>query len=374
MKICIDISQIVYPGGVGAYTKKLVENLLKIDRKNQYLLFAYSLRKKYFFENFTKSLSKYHNWRQKFFVFPISLVEPLANKFRWPRLEKLVGKVDIYHASDWVQFPAEAKIVTTVHDLAPIIYSQYHDKKIINVHRRRLELARTYADSIIVVSENTKKDFLKLYPYPEEKIKVIYEAPAISPDLSKEPLNRHSQDVLPKKPYILTVSSLNPRKNIKKLIQAFTIFRQKHSLYDLIVVGDFGWGERFDNHTHIRFINHVSQKRLAEHYRGAELFVYPSLYEGFGLPVLEAMSFGVPVVTSNASSLPEIAGDAAVLVDPTSTQAIVNGMEKALGEKNKLIRLGRERIKQFSWVKCAIKTLSVYNSLVSKSEIRISKT
>lgn len=357
MRVAIDISQIIFSGGVGKYTRSLVKNLLKIDHKNKYLLLGYSLRQGDVFSEFASSLKKekLNNFELKKYPLPTSFLEPLVNSWRLPKLQALVGQVDIYHSSDWLQFRSKAKIVTTLHDLAPIILPQYHHKKIIKVFKRRLKLLKD-CKAIIAVSKNTKNDFLDHYDYLDSKIHVVYEAPVIKPK-NKKVLSKTKQK------YVLTVSSLNPRKNIKRLLQAFAIFKQQHPEYKLVVIGAFGWGEKYQNNVDVKFLSKVGKKELIDWYQGAELFLYPSLYEGFGLPVLEAMSFALPVVTSKTSSLAEIAGDAAVLVDPKKVRDIAVGMEEALENKRKFTRLGRERVKKFSWKKCAKETLAVYEKV-----------
>ena len=291
-----------------------------------------------------------------------------------------------------------------MHDLAPIIYPQFHDKKIVKVFSRRLRLLKK-CDGLICVSESTKrdleryfagysaltpgdaqgathgvfsqqnlKDFGQGYPgfFGQQKIKVIYEAGVVGSDspsaLTPGDARTATPGVSGHMPYVLTVSGLNPRKNIKRLLKAFAIFHQYHPDYKLVVAGAFGWGEKFANQHNIEFVGDLSDLKLIEFYKNAELFVYPSLYEGFGLSVLEAMGFKLPVVTSNVSSLPEIAGEAAILVDPKDERAIAVGMEEALEAKKELIKNGLKQVKKFGWEKCARETLAFYKKIVISSD------
>jgi glycosyltransferase involved in cell wall biosynthesis len=360
MKIVIDISQMAFDGGVGRYTQSLVENLLILDSNNEYLLLAYTLGQQEVFRQFEAVLKKQKkgNFQLKLLPLPISLVEPLVNLYRIPPLETFTGKVDIYHASDWVQFPTSAKIVTTIHDMAPLIYPELHHPKIVRVFKRRLGLAWKNRAKIICVSQNTKKDFLKFYNFPEDNITVIPEAAVITPKTLEKKITPSQ------KPYLLTVSSLNPRKNIKRLIMAFEDFSREYPDYQLLVAGSFGWGEKYTNQKKITFLGKVDDNQLANLYANADIFVYPSLYEGFGLPLLEAMSFGCPVVGSNTSSLPEIVGQAGILVDPQNVQSITQGIKKALKCKGKLSKLALQQAVKFSWEKCARETLEVYRRVV----------
>lgn len=174
--------------------------------------------------------------------------------------------------------------------------------------------------------------------------------------------------------YILFVGTLQPRKNIVRLIEAFSTLGPK--LYTLVVVGKPGWlyeeiyeaPKKFKVEDRVKFLDYVPDEDLPALYQNALCFVLPSLYEGFGLPVLEAMHYGCPVVTSNVSSLPEAAGDAAIMVDPESTESIKEGIEKVLGDKSlreKLVKKGYEQVKKFSWEKCARETLKVLEEVTA---------
>ena len=339
MKIGIDISQIVYGTGVSVYTKSLVENLLKIDKENEYTFFFASLRKK--IPNFKFQIpnkSQIQNSKLKTFKIPPTLLEILWNKLHILPIEKFIGKVDVFHSSDWTEPPAKKAVkVTTIHDLAVLRYPEAFPKKIVEVHKRKLEWVKKESKLIIAVSQATKKDIIKFLGIPEEKIKVIYEActDEFKPQ-DKEKIKTVKNKYGIADDYLLAFSGPK-RKNLQRIKEACRGF-------DLFVIGQ-------------PFVDHQDLPAL---YSGSSGLIYASLYEGFGLPILEAMACGCPVVTSNVSSMPEVAGKAAVLVDPYSLESIAGGIKEALKRREELKKLGFIQVKKFSWEKCAKETLKVY--------------
>jgi len=372
MKIGIDISQLAFPGtGVATYTRNLVENLLRIDKENEYVLFYSSLRKdiKHAGLKIGKKRVELRNYK----------LPPLFLEFLWNRLhilpiEEFTGHLDIFHTSDWLEPPAKCPKVTTVHDLAifkyPETFSPRGGHNIVSNLRRKLEWVKRESKVIIAVSENTKKDIVKILDIPSEKIKVIYEAG--DEVFGKKSTLRGIENAKKKYGisgnYILAVGTLEPRKNLKRLIMAFSKVRRNSSL-SLVIAGNAGWGGELEGLQGkilgVRFLGYVPKEDLAPLYAGAQCFVYPSLYEGFGLPILEAMASGCPVVTSNISSLPEVAGEMAVLVDPENIRDITEGIKEAITKREEFIKKGFERAKEFSWEKTARQTLEVYQNLLS---------
>ncbi|MDO8565994.1 MAG: glycosyltransferase family 1 protein [Candidatus Moranbacteria bacterium] len=232
------------------------------------------------------------------------------------------------------------------------------------------------ASTVVCVSENTKRDVMKLYGVAEEKIKVIYEGySTCHSERSEEPRNIQESDTkdgIPrqarddvKKPYLLFTGRLETRKNIVRIIEAFEILKEKYCIpHQLVLVGKPGYGyERIKYQvSSIKYksdvieLGYVSEGEKWELLKNADVFLFPTLYEGFGLPVLEAQSVGVPVVVSSISSLPEVAGSGAVLVDPLSVESIAEGIEKVLSDKglrDDIIEKGLKNVGRFSWQKCA---------------------
>jgi len=354
MKIGVDISQIVYGTGVSVYTKNLVMALLKLDQENSYTLFFSSLRRKLDYSFINELTSSRVNLKK--YKLPPTALELFWNRLHILPIENFVGRVDIFHASDWTQPPAkQAKLVATVHDLSFLRWPESVHPKILAVQKRRLEWVKKEADAIIAVSEATKKEIIELLGIPEKKITVIYEA--LPSDIADF---RLATPGVAKKPYIFAYGSQSPRKNIKKIIAAFKEVKKKVDC-QLVICGEYK--PEFKLPKDIILTGFLPRRKMLSLLAEATVFAYPSLYEGFGLPILEAFALGVPVVTSNLSSMPEVAGKAAVLVEPTSREEISAGIFKALENKNKLIGLGKERLKLFSWQKAARKTIKVYRNL-----------
>lgn len=368
MKIGIDISQIQYSGtGVSNYTYNLVENLIQLYPQDQVILFGSSFRK---FFKLSQIATKLDAAKKSIYPIPPILLELLHNKLHQIPIESFTGDINIFHASDWTQPPSKkAKLITTIHDLTVLKYPEHHHTKTIAVHKRRLSWVTAEADAIIADSQATKQDIINLLQIPADKIHVVYLSAdkaitefAAKPQSEKiELINQVRTHYHLNKPYILSVGTNEPRKNLDRTIKAFL---QTDSPHLLVVVGRSGWGSHSSKaYSHrIRHIGFVPYKHLPALYAGADSFVYPSLYEGFGLPVLEAMTLGTPVVTSQQGSLKEVAGHAAVLVDPYSSSSIASGIITSISDSSRLIRLGLKQASKFSWERTARQTHAVYEN------------
>ncbi|HSX40267.1 MAG TPA: glycosyltransferase family 1 protein [Candidatus Saccharimonadales bacterium] len=225
------------------------------------------------------------------------------------------------------------------------------------------------AKRIFTISQASKNDIIEAYGIPAEKVIVTY--PGIKAQSEKRKM-KNKQTTKSPTPYILFVGTLQPRKNIERLIEAFAKLEKKN--LELVIVGKKGWlfeeilaaPKKFGVEDRVKFLDFVSDAELAKLYKNALMFVLPSLYEGFGLPVLEAMQHGCPVITSNVSSLPEAGGDAALYVDPTNIDDIAGKMKQLLESESlrkELIEKGYKQVKKFSWEKTAKKTLEVLESI-----------
>ena len=363
MKIGIDVSQIVYGTGVSRYTEELVKNLVRIDSNNQYILFFSSLRQKIF--NFQFSIFN-KNVIIKNFKLPPTLLDLLWNRWHVVDIENFMGQIDIFHSSDWTQPPAKAKKVTTVHDVSFLRYPESFPQKIIEVHQRRLKWVKKECDRVIVDSRTTKDDLVRLLGFNEKRIRVVY--------LGVDKLKVQSAKLKVKEGnYFLYIGTLQPRKNLLRLIRAFGEIRDREGV-KLVIGGKKGWlyeeifeeVKRLNLQDKVIFKGFVSEEEKISLMQNALAFVYPSLYEGFGMPVLEAMSAGCPVITSNISSLPEVAGKAALLVNPHKTEEIVSAMKKVMIDsalRRELSEKGRKQANKFTWKKTAQETLKVYQEL-----------
>lgn len=377
MHIGIDISSAVnQKAGIGRYTHKLVEHLLEIDNQNEYALFTF------YREKGSQEVCFKPNPRlkQKSFSFPgraFRLMLFSLYKIGIP-LDFLVGKVDIFHSPDLV-FPAlkRTKSILTIHDLAFILFPECYTLLNRQYLKSMVPLSARRASKIIADSQSAKQNIIELLSIPEGKIKVIpcgidEQFQVIADKAYIESIKRKYGL---KKDYILYVGTLEPRKNIGALLQAFHQLKQKKGFdFQLVIAGGKGWlyEKLFKRVRELKltddvlFTGYVPEEDLPALYNGAALFVYPSLYEGFGLPVLEAMACGTPVVTSNSSSLPEVVGDAALLVDPKDAEGLAQAIEKVLSGsalQQELVQKGLRRAEMFSWEKTARETLKVYEEV-----------
>ncbi len=358
MKIGIDISQVVYGTGVSVYTKELVRKLLEIDHEDEFVLFGGSLRNQYILRQFCLSLKG--NLEFKILPFSPTMADFVWNRVHRLKVEKLIGKVDVFHSSDWTQPPTNAFKVTTVHDLAPLKFPKATPPRIVSVHSRRLYWVLRECDRIIVPSKSIKGDLIATGG-KEEKIFVI-------PEAAGEIFRPQPQQLIKsvkvkygiKDDYLITVG-YGERKNTEKLIEAYEKVKRKN--LKLVVVG----GLRKESETRgVIFTGYVTDLELAALYSGAKALAYPSFYEGFGLPVLQAFSCGCPVVTSKGAAMEEVADKAAILIDPYKVSSIAEGIDEILRKPKEYIKKGLKRVEEFSWEKAARDTLQVYRESLSK--------
>jgi glycosyltransferase involved in cell wall biosynthesis len=379
MKIAVDITLMAEETtGIGKYLYYLIKSISHLDEENKYLLFSF------FFRNFRQrkrklSLPASQNFSSQIYPFPMRVFSILTNFFSLP-LEFFIGKFQILHLPGFTCFPVhQAKIIATVHDLAPLFFPAAYTAQQKKELAKFLLVLKKRVDKIIAVSNQTKKDLINELKIPEEKIKVIYhgrgeEFRVIS---QKKSLLKILKKYKLREKFILSVGTLHPRKNFLTLINAYSLLLKKNPLfpYQLVIVGKKGWFyqkvlEKGKSLTSpVLFLGYLPQEDLVALYNLASLFVYPSLYEGFGLPVLEAMACGCPVIASNDSSLKEIAEGAACLVNPRNTEVLANSIHSLLLNKEKrelLKKRGLERAQKFSWEKTAWETISLYREVAER--------
>lgn len=335
IKVGFDISQLAHGGGVATYTDQISQQLIKINDLE--LVFFYSLLRKPYRGNLQSV--------KRFFI-PPTLLEFLFNQIRLFPIEQFIGKIDIFHSNDWMQPPTSAKKITTYHDLIPIKFPQWSHPKVVAVHRRRLAIVEKEIDCVIAVSEATKRDLLEVSTIPEEKIAVIYEGVGqeFRPFSDQEVLKFREKYHLPDK-FILAIGGIGERRNLRRVKLAA-------KNYHLVVTG--------------QDLPYLANEEMPLLYSAAKILLYPSLYEGFGLPILEAMASGTPVVTSNVSSMPEVGGEAALYVEPEDEHDITNKLKAVMEDeklRGQLIKKGLLQAKKFSWKKCAAETAQLYRQL-----------
>jgi glycosyltransferase involved in cell wall biosynthesis len=261
----------------------------------------------------------------------------------------------VFHSSDWAEPPSNAFKVTTIHDLYPLKFARLVHPKVLEVHKRKLSWAIQECERIIVPSVSTKNDLIEI-GVKEDIIRVTPEAPSLSKAgveevaAVKKKYSLHGD-------YIISIG-ITPLKNTKRIIEAFHLSKAGKGL-KLVLVGR-PVNLKIDEERDIRILGHVSQNELAALLTGARALVFASLYEGFGMPILDAFNCETPVVTSNTASMPEVAGEAAILVNPYQVDLIAEGIIKALRGSRGLAEKGSRRAKEFSWVETARKTLEVY--------------
>ena len=348
----MDISQTAFPGGVSVYTNNLSEQLSK-NQALEMIFFYSSLRKKY--KGDLKNVKKYKLPPTLFEMLfnKRSLKAPPENKFsslayKWRNvgIEKFIGPVDIFHSSDWTQPPSKAKKVTTYHDVVPLKYPQWSHPKIVAVHTKRLKIVEKEIDSVIAVSETTKRDLLEISKIPENKITVIYEGVGenFKVQNNRDIANFKKRMGLPDE-FILAIGGVGERRNLDRVKQAT-------QGYNLVISGtDIPW---------------LDDSQMPLLYASAKVVLYPSLYEGFGLAILEAMSVGIPVITSNVSSMPEVGGQAALYVNPLNVDDIKKSLRGVMEDealRKTLIKKGFENAKKFTWLKTAQETFKIYQKL-----------
>ena len=350
-------------GGVKQYIESITSALLKIDKMNEY----------YIFHNNHNHVDKFPSAK--------NIVLESSNKMIWDYF--LLTKALRKHQLDVVIFPknvvpffVDAKSIIVVHDLAyfmPELNAYSLIDTIYMKHMIKSSLKR--ADGVISVSQNTKSDIIKLIGTDENKIKVVYEAAdskyKITIDIIKLKEIKAKYKLCDK--FIFYSGSLSPRKNMVRFLLAYDKIKAKIP-HKLVLTGGRSWNDK-DVYEIINQmgesvikLGYVNDEDMPFVYNLADLFVYPSLYEGFGLPPLEAMACGCPVITSNTSSIPEVVGEAGVMVDPYNIEDLAKAMYKVLTNaklKEDMVEKGLHRAKHFNWDKCAKETLDVLEDVYS---------
>lgn len=351
MRIGIDIrSTLKKSTGIGKYTLNLVNALAQVDSKNHYYLYS---RKKIL--DFRRRLPRL----------------PAANFFhRVDYLKKgpgrLLGDVDVFHSSSYdLKKPKNARYIVTVHDVIIKAYPHGHSAKTIKEVDDKLARVLDEADVLVADSHSTESDLMRFYGVDRRKIHVIY--PGVDAGSKRQETGTAGVE-----DYILFVGTLEPRKNIAGLIKAFDWLKKEYGIKEkLYIAGMRGWMfeeifkayEDSEFKKDIVFKGYVTEEELTRLYQNAMVFVYPSFYEGFGFPIVEAFSYGIPVVTSKASSCGEIAGDSALLVEPSDYKEIGNGIYKLISEpalRETFREKGLKRAGGFSWDRTAREFLNLF--------------
>lgn len=379
MKIAVDVSQLVYQGtGIATYTSRLIDNLLKIDSRNDFVLFGSSLRQRQILSDLISGWQQHHHVIAKLYPFPPLFLETLWNRLHVLPIDRLIGKVDVFHSSDWLQPPTSAAKVTTVHDLIvyrfPESFSSRGGHDIVANQKNRLRWVKKECALIMADSKATRQDLIDYLGIEPRRIKVIYLAAAdIFKPQNQAAINKVKAKYRLDGDYLFCLGALEPRKNFKGAVEAFRLLGKTAASCQLVIAGKFAWGDnQLSNFKYqkskIKTLGLVPQEDLPALYSGASCFVYPSFYEGFGLPVLEAMSCACPVVTTNRGSLPEITADSAQMVDPDSPEDIAAGIKRILklspSQRRQVVINCVKQAGRFNWSETARQVLSVYREVV----------
>ena len=375
MRICIDVSPAVHHrAGLGRYAQELTAALLAVDDENEYVAFYNRPAE----AELGPPLDRLPHLTTNLPTKPWRMSALLAHLARFPR-DRLFPGIDLFHATDHLlpRF-SRVKSVFTLHDLVFRFYPEAH--KPLNRWFLSLMMPRFLqaADAVIAVSECTKRDAVRLYGLEEVEIPVIYEGVnrGFRPALPAAIAVARQKYSLPDS-FLLCVGTIEPRKNLTSLLEAYRALMGRGVESRLVIVGKKGWlYEGFFRRLRelgledkVIFPGFVADEDLPALYSAADLFVLPSLYEGFGLPLLEAMACGVPVVCSSTSSLPEIAGRAAVMVDPLDVSQLARALERVLEDSDlraSMRQVGLKQAAHFSWERTAKETLAVYRQVLSR--------
>lgn len=377
MRIGIDCRTILNPesgegAGVGHYTYHLVNNLLALDHENEYVLF---------FDSRMKDIKPFQRPNSTARYFPFSQYRrflPFAYSHLLISAALTRERLDLFHApANIIPLGYTKPSVVTVHDLAIYQNPAWFPSQVFST---RLLVPRSLAraKAVIAVSESTARDLRDVFSVPGEKITVVHEGVDIAGLTGQPVIDVQAKFHLPAE-YVCFVGTLEPRKNLVRLIEAYADVRSRNaalSTIPLVLAGKKGWRaetvfktiETLKLGEAVRYLGYVTRNEKVELIRNARAFVFPSSYEGFGLPVLEAFALNTPVLTSNVSSLPEIAGDAALLVDPEDKDALVKGLERIVFDEPLRTRLrsnGQAQAKKFTWTKAAQETIAVYRRIQS---------
>lgn len=313
-------------------------------------------------------------------LFPYGVYRRIWNKIPINYNRLFQSDADIYHFFNFIVPPRiNGKIITTIHDMTYILYPETMDKRNLKRITDDIDYSVNRSDKIITVSESSKRDIIRYLNVPEEKIEVVYNGVEYD-RFAKSNNNQDKLKVMQKynlpQNYILYMGTLEPRKNIESIVRSYSVLKKNYNNeIKLVIAGKKGW--LFENifnlveslklQDDVIFTDYVDEVDKAAIYQMANLFVFPSIYEGFGIPVLEAMASSVPVITSNVSSLPEVAGDAAILVEPKDVNSIAKNMHKILSNndlRDKLICKGHIQAKKFTWEASAEKLYKIYKSMM----------
>jgi len=364
--------------GIGRYTYNLFSEIIKTDECEVDFLYGLSWGKK-----LVVPAGKYQKTSQAVsktlpYVRTLGrLAQKNILKYKFSK-----EKYDLYHEPNFLALSFASPVVATIHDLSIIKYPDFHPPDRVKMFEKNLLRTLDRAEYLIADSEFVRKDIINTFGVDPEKVvtTLLGVEKSFCPRNEESAVSLLNSYKLKYKSYFLVVSTLEPRKNFKLVIEAYMRLDNKvKERYPLVIIGMNGWEmsqfdkdlEKLKRQGHLRMPGYVDNGALPILYSSAKLFLYPSLYEGFGLPPLEAMACGAPVITSNTSSLPEVVGDAGITVSPYDDEGLRDVMARLVEDDEMLAEFSRkslERSKLFTWGKCAEQTIDVYRRVYASSE------
>ncbi|MFZ1058823.1 MAG: glycosyltransferase family 1 protein [Candidatus Rokuibacteriota bacterium] len=382
----IDVAGALQPEtGIGRYTLGLAGSLAELAPDLEVVLFCNAFR--------IRDVGRVLNLPGRVVNprLPARVLLAAWERLHWPPVDLFTGRVDVFHTSDWVHPPQRrGATVTTIHDLGALVHAEWYASDVVKIHQRKNQAAADLATAIIAPSEFTRGEFLRLYDVEPKRVHVVYEGVSSvfcpqDPERAAATLRRFALT----EPFLLYVGTRERRKNVLGLIDIFARVRERRPEVMLAVVGMRPCVEAKGVHGvrrwsgtevedrirqlgvagQVRVLGHVSLQELVDLYSSAEALLYPTYYEGFGLPALEAMACGLPVVASSRSALPEVIGDAGLLVDPDDPGAFAEAVLRVLsdgGLHERCRSRGLERASRFTWEATARGTLAVYTEAVER--------
>ena len=389
LKISIDATPMFpQPTGVGFYVTNLIQSLYSLQTQENFelgIIYQPGLKKWLRGDwSIPDALKAYS--RSSVLPIPVRISNLLLDYYFQPAIsyfEKYFNDSDIVHGTNFTVYPCNHSLkVMSVYDLTFIRYPEYIDS-VVKTYIKRVKQCLKWTDLVLTISESSKQDIVEYLGVKPEKVYVTplasrYEHNYLSTISTQTKDNLIAQAAYDfSQPYLLFVSTIEPRKNVEAIITAFNKLKKQAKIpHRLILIGKKGWRyqpifsaiENSPYKQDIYHLNYLPDELVALFYAKADVFVYPSHYEGFGLPVLEAMTLGTPVVSSYTSSIPEVAGDAALLIDPNNPLQLADTILKVIDNsqlRQEFIQKGKKQAQLFTWERTAKETLKAYKSLIS---------
>jgi glycosyltransferase involved in cell wall biosynthesis len=362
--------------GVGVYFRNLLFSLAKIDKSNEYFLFSSSLKDKFN----PKKIPPFRKKHFREFSYPVKIVNFFWQRFGWPPLDFFFkNRLDLTHSPTPLPLPTQGKKIVTVYDIFFLEFPELADNQARRNFAQRMRRTMQKADGIVTISRFTAQQLRERFEVEGKRIKVVY--PGIDrpywENVEQKKLEQTKADYNLPSDFLLFVGASEQRKNLLNLLEALKIVHARNKKITLLLIGPKGQDHKnvktkiqeLELDSWVKMIGYLDDIELKNFYWLASAFVYPSLWEGFGIPLLEAMACGVPVVTSQTSALPEAGGEAAVYSDPRNPEDIAEKIILVLEDhslREKLIAAGKKRIQSFGWESAASEVLRFYEFIMER--------